>query len=372
MLKNKLIRTFVKKERVYLDITMTNPLDEGIDGLKAVFDRSYNKNILQFADRFKLTLARLSIPGSELPLFRVDDNLYSVTISFGGTNFQQFLTFPPADPLVRSINTLLDSLNTAFQLSFEAYKAANLLEAQDFAPFATFNNATKQLDLFVDENFNVLFNAGVVPLIFYNDALLHLIGCNHFELINQPSLSDGRAGQLAVEDLGFNRSTFEFPLDDVGVQTARGSSANTLTLLQTQGNCLNSISQLTGFVIFTNAFGNRPQINNNISLVTSNDFNSSNYVEKNIIFDLLVDEAGSSLTENFVYTPSLYRWIDILSGQHLNRIQFEIFYRLNDGNLYPLEIGLGRTVSIKFLLQSADDLDHHSLRGLDNNDRNRL
>lgn len=368
MLKNRVVKTFVKEERIYIDIEITNPLDAGIDGVDVVFDQSYNQDILKFSDRYKLTIARLGIPGSELPLFLADDNLYSVTISFGGTNFQQFLTFPGIE-LVRSINTFLTSLNTALQLAFEAYKVANAAEAQDFAPFVTFNNATKQLEVFVDENFNELFNGGVVPLVFYNNALLHLIGCTEFDVINQPELSDGRAGQWAVDDLGYNRSVFNFPLDDAGVQTARQNPPIdlALTLFQTQGNCLNSISQLTGFTIISNSFGNRSQIQNNTSLITSTDFNDADYTESNIVFDLLVDEAGSSLTEVFNYTPSLYRWIDILSHQHLHRIQFSIFYRLNDGNTYPLQIGLGRTVSVKFLLQSADELENHSLRGIDNN-----
>lgn len=359
---SKIINTFVKKQHIYIDVEMTNPIDAP-SAVNAEFDVSFNQDIVKQSNKFKITVARLLLPASVIELFRSDNSTYSITLRYNDTNYQEFLSFPAEQ--VRTINELLRSMNDAFQASFEILKLANALAPPDFAPFYTFDNATKQLTLFVDENYNVDFAGGLTIEIWINAALLNLLNCQFLaEPVNIPELAGGLSGQYEIPDLGSNRVEYEFPLDAVGAQTARDSVVDSLSIAQAQGNCLNSISQLHSFIIFTDSFGNRPEIRNNVTLVDEPAFTNTNYVQKNVIFDLLVDNTGSALTENFVYTPSLYRWIDVLSSESLNRVQFCIFYRLNDGSIYPLKINIGKTLSIKFLLQSADPMEKHDAIGI--------
>lgn len=364
-MNSKIINTFVKKQRIYIDVEMTNPIDAP-SAVNAEFDVSFNQDILKHSNKFQITVARLLVPASVIELFRSDNITFSITLRYNNTDFQEFLSFPEIQ--VRTINELLRSMNNAFQASFEALKLANPAAPPDFAPFYTFDNSTKQLTLFVDENYNIVFAGAPTVEIWINQALLNLLNCQFLvSPVNIPEIADGRSGQFEIPDLGTNnRTTFQFPLDDVGVQNV-AAAIPALSIAQAQGNCLSSISQLHSFIIFTDAFGNRPQIQNNVTLVDEPEFKSSNYVQKNVIFDLLVDNTGSALTENFVYTPSLYRWIDLLSSENLNRVQFCIFYRLNDGSLHPLKINIGRTLSIKFLLQSADPMINHDETGIDSN-----
>ena len=244
------IEAFNKEEHIYFDVELVNPISSQNDALEVEFDQSFNQEILRYPDRYKLTVARLYIPASEIPFFVAEEKRYSVSLEYDGTIIQQYLTFPDIST-VRTVNYLLERLNLALQTAFQTLLATTA-PPPDFAPFFVFNNATKQLDLYVENTYNQDFAGADTISIWFNLPLVHLLGVVHFETVNIPELSQGRSGLIDTPDLGdFNRTTFRYPLDGTGTQTAFNYSpaTNSLRLPQTQGNCLSAISRLTGFVI---------------------------------------------------------------------------------------------------------------------------
>lgn len=372
-----------KVEHNYVDITVSNPPNSTNDNIQAEFDVTYNDTILKDMDRYMMTVARMKVPAREIPLFWTNDTTYSITLSYfdvGGATeyfYQEFLVFPspaetpivgqPALKRVRIIQEFLDAINTAMQNALEAMTLGVYVTGLpvSYAPFYTWDNATQQIVLHVERPYNQLFagNPAVVraPQIWYNEALFHLFPVWEAEYpVNIPALSNGRALQVNIKDNGYNRDTFQYPLDNVGAQYL-GAVVNSLSIFQSQGNLMNALSKIQNIVITSSSFGNRKQIQNRVSSAISGNFNNANYQTSGVVFDLAVDSSGESITEYFVYTPSLYRWIDLQTHNDNSRVEFKIFY-LMDGidYLFPLEIGIGNSMSIKFLFKTAENLRHVS------------
>lgn len=335
------------EEHIYFDITLENPITSTIDDLFATFDVSYNQNVIDDPGLYNFTIAKLSIPGSEIPLLLAAANTYSVTLSYDGNDYQTFLDWGAADgSFIRTVNRVVETVNAAFAASFTALKAAHAGAPGTTAPWMVYDNNSRNLTIHVETLYSEVYAGPPVIEIWVNLQLTHLLGVLHFSQFFSPELANGKAGQVAVVDLGFNREAFQFPTNAFGV------TSNALYLPQAQGNCLNTISQLRGFVITSNSLNLRLEASNKSNLVDlTNEYTASDYTQFPAIFDLSVANPGDSITDTYVYIPSLYRWLDVLSFQDINRIQFTAYFLLNDGNLYPVGIGIGRTMSIKFLFQ---------------------
>lgn len=374
--------SYPKKERIYIDITLTNPIDDDLGTQPVNFDVTYNQTILKNCDRYKFTVARLSVPASDIPLF-IDDglgvtgnsSLYSVSLRYSdigitgiGTNTEQvFLNFDvpierldslSAGPIqaksVYTINTFVQAMNSAFQTAFENIISYSWIVPPNavVAPFFTWNNSTLQLTLNVDERYNSAFAGQNVIEIWVNQGMTSFLpSLNYIYPITIPSLTGGLSAQLNIVDIGDNRDTFQFPLDSSGIQTPRGSLVNSLTISQGQGNFLNSISKLSKIHVYSSSFNPRKQVENSFT----NNLNN-NYIERSNIFDLTPDFLGSSITESFIYTPSLYRWSDIQCSDNLNTVQFQLYFEMHNG-IFPLKMGIGNVFNIKLLFETADFIE---------------
>lgn len=370
---------FERNKRVYFNIELTNPINSNQDGIAATYDQTFNQRILGNPRDYKMTVARMSVPGSEIPLLLGNNALYSITLEYNGNFEQVFLNFGTTTT-IKSVLTLMDTINTAFQTAYLNLINASLTPPPDFPPQIVYDNSTGQLTVFVQSNYDILVAGAPTILIWVNAPLLHLLGCLSFSQVEIPELSNGRSGLLKIRDAGsVNRiENFEFPLrlDAVAppltnyelnpFDDAKNTRVDAYELPQTQGNCLNSISQLIGFVVTSNSFGQRSEYQNSTSVITSINLRNPNYVEDQVVFDLAVESPGSSLTDNYVYTPNLYRWIDINKDSSIDRIEFKVFYKFDGGITLPVPLGIGRTFSIKFLFEINEKIIRERLTTMHN------
>lgn len=337
------------EEHIYFNVSLVNPLDSNNDDLNCEFDQSYSQNILDNPTDYKLTVAKLSIPASEIPLFIGQSNVYSCTIEYktGGVSnyYQEFLSFNSST--VRTYNSLLEALNDAIGTAFTNAKSAHPAVPHTISPWVYYDVVSEDLSIYFQTSYNKQVSLGTdIFKLWFNADLVHLLGVIHYEEFNIPELSNGRCGEVSVPDLGLNRLAVRYP------GTASDATSDSFKAPQTQGKFLDICGKLNQFVITSNAFNTRPQGKNSQSLINESNFNNQQaFQEETVLFDLTPDSNGAYLSERFVYTPSLYRWIDIFNSNSLGRIQFKVYYKLGDGELRELKVGIGRVFEILFLFQ---------------------
>lgn len=378
---NKKVEIYRDDEHLYFDIGIANRAfgvgtSDETESIPFEFNVTYNSVILNDPSKYDLTVARMLIPGSKIPLFympgdpnnicpeikNADPDFYSITLEYKGDYYRQYLrviqrpesgTF---DYNVNSVIYLMDMLNNAFSTAFLSLKIDHPTAPVTHAPYCMYDNVSRQFTIIVDTNYNSFYSSNDSPKIWFNEPLVSLLGVLSLEDIIIPELSNGRCGLLVVDDRGGytgNESIVDFRYPD------EAKSANySIILKQNQGDFLNSVCQLYSFVIVSNSFGNRQEYKNQNVVANSfggelnPSFLNTNYQLENTVFDLLVDNPTNSLTNNYVYTPTLYRWIDIIKTTPLNTLQFKVYFKLRTYNcLFPLMIGIGKNASVKFLFR---------------------
>lgn len=83
---------------------------------------------------------------------------------------------------------------------------------------------------------------------------------------------------------------------------------------------------------------------------SSNDFNTgtSNILS---IFDLLDDSNNITWREPLYYQPSIYKWIDLISDDPLNKIDCEAFFETKKGELLKVSMDVNTQSNIRFLFE---------------------
>lgn len=96
-----------------------------------------------------------------------------------------------------------------------------------------------------------------------------------------------------------------------------------------------------------------PQTTNlNAFQLTNSAFNP-NFQNVLSYFDIISESSGTRIpwTEIQYYQPHIYKWIDLVSDEVLNRIQVNIFYELQTGELVPVRIPPTTTSKITLLFR---------------------
>ncbi|NIQ15519.1 MAG: hypothetical protein GTO02_14315 [Candidatus Dadabacteria bacterium] len=287
-------------------------------------------SILSQANNYRVCVSRFSIPTGLLPmfLFPKEEGFYTTTLSFndGITIHQQTenVVYVPSNindvyeeyQPIYYINTLLEYINTAFQ---NAFNVLSIIPgyAPTAAPFLTYDPVTKLFSLWAQEPYEDEQEYG----IFMNKPLFDDFFSTFYSREVLSNLFFGFNGiQLLVKDQYTN-----------GV-TISGSPGFKMTQELSSVELFNHADRL---VISTASMPINPTIIG---------------TERQQVIPALQDYVlpdDSQTRTRYEYTPTLYRWVDLISNLPLRQIDLQVFIIYKNNVALPLYIAGNAEVLIQ-------------------------
>lgn len=278
--------------------------------------------IIDNPNEYHLTIARMEIPCSSIPIFTFVDNSYILTLSYTGGNFSYPVPFVqsnmsnPSDRSITSYGQFLDGINTAFSSAMAAMIA--LGGPTGPAPVISYDELTGLFSVTVGP----AFTSGSAT-IYFNQSLQHFFPSFRY-LFYGVNLPNNKDYQLYIT----GSTTRQY--------ASSTSALNDIQSIILVSNSLPIISE---------------DVNSNPALSSANAGSAS----LNAITDFLYPVQNGSLescpsgVNHLQYQPSLYRLVEMNSNQSLFAIDVTVYWTDKAGTLHPLYLDPGESFSIKFL-----------------------
>lgn len=335
----------------------------------AKFDENRVEPLVTNPSDYYLTIGRFSLPGAAIPIyimpiipnaaptFNTNPNLtpFTVTLNHNGDISTANLIYtpelqspfsPPPVPnvgeswsktqyyYVQSINNTINMINTAFATAFAGLAAPPVGAV---APYIQFNNVT-QLSEFVVLQANYLEGTPAANKIeIYTNGELSRKFLNGYNVIIDISLGADRTIRYPIHDKPQN---YYNPLNLVPVVPP-------VYILKRQDfKTIQFWFDITELVFTSNTLPILPEYQDASG-------NSGNIIKIPILTDFvpLLQNSGEQ-KGIYVYTPSAdinYRLINLISTSPLVKFDFAVSWKDQDGNLHPVYLNEGYSMSIKFL-----------------------
>ena len=191
---------------------------------QATFTENRSDNIINNAGNYYLSIIRFSVPTSNIPLFSwpqigtgtgiPDNTQFSVTLSYNGNDYQQFVKYQPLftsnyrpglSPFlpVYYYQHMVDMINLAFQGAYAQLIAANSGVARS-SPFLSYRNTDGIFSLYYDP-FYISNNVGI-----YMNSLFDSFG-SFQSIFNGYSAPNGKIYQFILNNNSNDYKTFVNP-----------------------------------------------------------------------------------------------------------------------------------------------------------------
>jgi hypothetical protein len=251
------------------------------------------------------------------------------------TNYYYTNTFEVfAEMLNTALATITTAMNTGEGLTLEA-------------PFFEFDNLTGRFSFIVPYGY-ITNNIS----IFSNSNLSnYLVGLRYeFQGLNQPNFKDYR---YIIQNYEYKNSYVK-----------KGSSLPVPPTLPTylqfkqEYDGRYKFDEIVSLILTSDYIKTRseffPKIGNPNSYFTAGKSNNSfNTGTTNILssFDLIDSEGSLSWREVQYYYPKLYKWVDLISNDGLNKMDCKIFFETKKGDLLPVLIDSNSLSNVRFVFE---------------------
>lgn len=339
----------VSPDNVYVDIQISNYTN---DPQPIQYHTTRNSDIIPKASDYYLTVARFSIPASSIPLFRFKENYYSVTVvnkdnAPGLTESRVYLTYPVLSPgndsrQIFRVQEFLDSVNTAIRqacinvgLVVDDVIPKAFLDLDTQLQKIRFNDNSKWVGtnpLNANQDYQLWMNW---PLFYYFTTMQVFYSGN----LNPP---DGKGYKIIVKN-NYNGNYIPLPDPNNGYFMSQETP-----LLPLYISLQNIIVATTAIPVSAEliAIKQNPLIAASTGTGAGDSSSSATF---NTITDFIPGQLAD-FSDNFtpyIYTPTEYRLIDLLSNAPINKLDIQVFYTDVDGNINPLDVLPGTKVNIK-------------------------
>lgn len=376
-----------KADRIYYDVAVSNLQNSTTAPQAFSYQDTRTTAFINIPEEYTMSIIRFTMGSSSLPVFipqiqpnqgNRDLTIYSVTLAYQGIEFQTFINWNPQEvnaPLPPAPNQtangrqfnqegyyncysytfFIEQIYTAFQICFNgldlAVVAAGLALPTVYPPVINWDPTTNSASLYADyagyENNPSAPNPQIA--VFMNAPLFSLF--NSFPATYQGyNVVNGKNYKIPFVDIGgTNIITLIPPL-----QYPPAPIVNYKAILWTQEQSTTASWSPILSVVFTS--NTLPIEANQVStpVVFSNNQNTilggNNADFQNIITDI-VSEDGN-YRPNLVYNPSAeYRRISLKGNRPLYSIDLNIYYKIITGELIPLKLFSGESVTMKILFE---------------------
>jgi len=292
-------------------------------------------------DDYLFTIERFSVPVSEIPIFffklepggAPTEGIYSVTLSFGGTDQEtkllyvpRFFNFPQfAERPVYQYQHFVDMINTALATAYTLLDAAvGPFPSATAAPYMTYDSSSGLFTIHVQK----AFEADGIDL-WFNWDLYQFFQSFEIEFYGYNDQASGKDTKILIKDNNNNTD----PLDP------------TMYLFTQEQRTLYLWYDITKIIFTSNTIpvqkeyvGGLNENGDNIFLPIITDF---------------IPEIGVNFNEqlsNLVYFPTgPYRLVDINSSSDIRKIDFQAFWQDKNRVLRPIVVQPGQSLEIKML-----------------------
>lgn len=334
-------RSWCKDNHVYYNVIIPNA---GTTPVLASFMETRTTPLVMNPSEYHLAIVRFSVPSSLVPLFLFQDGVYKVTLSYSGILFTETVQFiqtnqtDTSDRNVYIFQNFIDMVNAALLAAFNAAVIAAPGPLPDFAPELVFDTATQLTYLKVDPKWNP---ATLNPTlqIWFNTALYDKFGSFNVNFNGYTNALQNY--QFIVEYTGGNLfNDLDYP--------AAATSKPFLHMMQT-GVSIGYMSNVKTIVFTSTSIPGKAEY---IPSITGN----SNDNFRNILIDFEpLDEGNTVSNINNIYwqyyPQGPYRLVDLQSTQPITNVDLQVSWQDELGNLSPIYIAPGRSLTVKMLFQ---------------------
>lgn len=289
---------------------------------------SRNQVFIDKVDDYKFTVEKFVIPSTNIPILMLTPNKYSVTLSYGGDDYQTFLVWNSNNPdpelqyYVWTYNEFLVSLNNALLASYNALLVAHP-GVTTAVPFMLFNPVTQLFTLYAKVGEYYPQTIGGVKISF-NTKLFYLY--QSFENIsNGFNASNGANFTISIVDRKTNTEV-------ISATSYYAMSQDFITLAQ--------FNEFISIVFETNMFPVRSEY-------VASDTGNSEIIKVLTDFNPVLFDENISNRTYLQYIPTLHRWYDMTSSNSLTNVDIYVFWTTADGTKYPLKLFPGDYLTIK-------------------------
>lgn len=392
-LDTKLSRVPVDPDNVYLDIMTTNVLGNRTEPLPIQFNENRTNPVLDNAGDYCMSVVRFSLDTQTLPVFiplidttpnddgtqTTDPNktVYYVSMEYNGVTYEQqiewvaqnqYLSPPPigAYPTEQSMS---NPYYYAYDYNWIAYLVNNALTScmnqlkADYmdpavgdiqlmiAPTFVYDPTSQSFIIAANKEFFEFFsptNQADIKL-FFNSQLYELFS-------SFPAINYGMADKYKHYQIIFNSSNGanEISLPNVPEE---GEVPQTFIQVIQETPTLANLTPVSAIVFTSSMLPILPeQISSpQIFIEGSHASTGNNANIGQIITDLESDDG--TYKPSIQYTPTAeYRRISLLSSRPLTHIQLSVYWRNRYGNLIPVTLAGGSSMTCKILFQKRSSI----------------
>ena len=365
---------------VYLDLdVLNNDFSSGAAARRLEFSETRNVPFLEGdSSQYFCSIVRFSIQtGSGLPVFipRIEDptvdknmTIYRITLAYSTIEVTVPVMYNPGEAAtnlltsgqyvdrelgsdyyyVKSYRDFIDMVNAAFGTAFAALTARGPPVSASTQPFLEFDPITYKCILNAETLwFNPAVNASPVK-IYFNSRLHELFTGLRSTFISNAGDKNYR---IDVKD--------PFGILQKIITLGNGTKYTYVQMHQEISsvalwNPVASIVFCSTMLPIVPTQTSKPNVISNQSNNMSSDGNNSNLTTILSDFEIAVD--GTNQYRPFIlYAPSAeYRLLDLQSGQDLNRVNIQVFWKDHFGNLNPLRIPPGCAAHMKLMFRRKD------------------
>jgi hypothetical protein len=381
----------VLASKVYYDISVSNLNSSSVKPSSFYFQDTRTIPFLMKPEDFEMSIIRFSAGTQSLPLFipniqpsqgNRDLTIYSVTLEYQGFEFQQFVIWNSQDEAAElpappnqnvngrqnnesgyyscySYSYFIEAVYEAFQTCFATLDAIVLAATglplpTIYAPVISWDATTNSANMYADSTaYDV--NPAVFPLInkigvFMNAPLFSLFNSFPATYLGY-AVTNGKNYKIPFVDIGGTNAVNLIP---PGQPVPPPAYTTYRAIVWSQEySTVASWSPILSVVFTSNTLPIEPnQVSTPVIFVNGVNINLSgnNSDFANIITDIV--SSDGNYRPNLVYNPtSEYRRITLKGNRPLYSIDLNIYYKIITGELIPLRLYSGESVTLKILFE---------------------
>lgn len=325
--------------------------------IKSIIYDQRDKNVIDEADEYELSIIRFSIPTQLIPILVAPSfiNVYSITLTFGASSFQKFVPYTNVSALNLYDNAVayynyqdfLDDVNTAFTDSFNDLKFLFPGCVCTQPPSLFYNPNTQKISMYLESG----YTDGTVngANIYMNQILYNLFQAFSVDYFQSPQ-ANGKDVRFRI--LASNTTAITNAIPRLGYPTYISTLAvANLMQLEQSFSSISNFTSIKKIVIMSGQLPTVPEyLPNNTSLSQSSNVSSNN---KPIISDFVVTSLPPELWRTGIsYLPTAeYRMISLVGNQNINKIDIQVAFVDNNDTFYPLFLDVNQTFDVKMLFR---------------------
>lgn len=347
-------------DNVYYNAIIRNPVTSG-GYVPMVYKQENSQPILMNPSEYKMAIVRLNIPADSLPLFFFKSNFWSITLTYGGSDYMEFLQYVPCvdalydpdsiDQPVYYYSQMIESFNNAF-LAAHARIIVDFPSAPAYPPILIFSQSTQLFSFIIPRDYLV------DPIVVYMNADTALF----FQTIAFYSLGRGlpfgKDTYLVVQ----NQYNNYYPVaSDPSVDFNNGTATYPAFQFTSAFPYFRQWNQLDSIIITSNSLPTRREV---VGVVTPSGINVQSFSSIMTDFVPQVNTNSDVLSSFYFYPQGPYRLIDMTDVNPLYNIDFTIYWVSTDGTTRLLQLTPGNVASVKFLFMKKTALNFINAGGV--------